>query len=113
VLKEGLDNQLARLLGVRDARKQPLLFFAKVWHRGVGEEGQERRRCSSGVLRVCAATQAPRGDQGVMMLVGERDQRSMPSHSVQRTGPGFVKERLRYEPRAARALGAVLLPAGT
>jgi hypothetical protein len=89
VLKEGLDNQLARLLAVGDARKQPLLFFAKVWHRGLGEEGQERRRCSSGLLRVCAATQAPRGDQGVLMLVGKRDQRSMPSHFLERTGAGF------------------------
>ena len=91
MLKEGLDNQLARLLDVRDARKQPLLFFAKVWHRGVGEEGQERRGCSDGVLRLCAATQAPRRDQGVLMLVGKRDQRSMPSHSLERTGAGFVE----------------------
>jgi hypothetical protein len=29
------------------------------------------------------------------MLMGKRDQRSMPSHSVEGTGAGFVRERLR------------------
>ena len=85
MLEEGLDNQLARLFGVGDARKQQFLLLAKVWHHGRSEKNQERRDRRHGVRRVRATAEAPGRDQGFMVVMRERDQRPMPFHSVERT----------------------------
>jgi hypothetical protein len=42
VFEQRLDEQLARLLELEDARKQQLLFLAEVPDGLVGEEAQER-----------------------------------------------------------------------
>jgi hypothetical protein len=95
VLEEGLHDQVPSLLGVGDTGKEQLLLFAKVRHDRGREERQECGGRLEHVRRACATTEAARRNQGVVMVMGERDQRSMPFHLFERSGDGFAKDRLR------------------
>jgi hypothetical protein len=66
-----------------------------VRHDGGSEEREERPYCCKRVSRVCALAEPARRDQGVMMVMGEWDQRSMAFHLVERTADGSAKIRLR------------------
>ena len=74
MLKQSLDNQLACLLRVGDARKQDFLLFPKVWHCGAGEEGQEGGGSCARVRAPRAIAEVPRRDEGGMMVMGEGDE---------------------------------------
>jgi hypothetical protein len=48
--------------------------------RSTGTESQERRGRRGRLRRVRAAAEAPRRDQRFVIVIGRRDQRSMPFH---------------------------------
>jgi hypothetical protein len=107
MLEQGLDNQFACLFRVGDAWKQEFLLFAKVWHCGASEEGQEGGRSCGRARAARAIAEAPRRDERGMMVMREGDESWMPFHPLERTcarfadDPTGVRAR-RREPRIQR-----------
>lgn len=71
MVEERLDNAPARRLDAGDVRKEEHLLFAKMRHGRCNEEARERRNRGARIAPVCAPAQAPRRDQGFMVVVSK------------------------------------------
>ena len=82
MLNQRLSDQLARVVERYDERKEQLLFLSKVPNRLVAKEAQERGRGRCRSLRlVGGATEAARLDEGMVVVVRERDEGWASLHS--------------------------------
>jgi hypothetical protein len=82
VLEQGAHKQLARLLVVGEKGEQPLLLLAEVPDRLAREEAEEARGRATAFLvgGVGRTAQPARLDEGVMVIVRERDEGRVAPH---------------------------------
>ena len=97
VVEQSLNEQCARLLDVDHQRKERFFFPAEVRHARRAKEADERRSGAAGIIvSVCRPAEPLCFDEGMVVVVRDRDQRLEPLH------PWNLAARFREGLRAAQ-----------
>ena len=81
VVEQRLNEQRAGLLDVDHQRKERLFLLPEVRHARRAKEADKRRCCTARIIvSLCSSAEPPCLDEGVVVVMRERDQRLEPLH---------------------------------